>query len=90
MVLEIGSQSNVTPTSNNGVGSEDINSPLYMHPSDNPGALLVLIPFDGIGYRSWKRGVLRVLSVKNKLGFINGECKRPDPGTSKSRQVGKM
>ncbi|XP_009629550.1 uncharacterized protein [Nicotiana tomentosiformis] len=26
------------------------------------------------------------LSVKNKLGFINGECKRPDPHSSTFRQ----
>ncbi|KAH0658329.1 hypothetical protein KY289_027077 [Solanum tuberosum] len=41
------------------------------------------------GYRSWKRSVLRVLSVKNKLGFINGDCKRPDRGTSRFRQWGR-
>ncbi|XP_075108848.1 uncharacterized protein LOC107790769 [Nicotiana tabacum] len=49
-----------------------------MHPSDNPGATLVPAPFDGFGYRSWRRSVMRALSVKNKLGFINGDCKRPD------------
>ncbi|KAK4714000.1 hypothetical protein R3W88_019907 [Solanum pinnatisectum] len=48
-----------------------------MHPSANPGAMLVPNPFNGIGYRSWRRGVLRSLSVKNKLGFINGECEKP-------------
>lgn len=31
MVLETGSQQNITLTRNNGVGSEDINSLLYMH-----------------------------------------------------------
>ncbi|XP_019239994.1 PREDICTED: uncharacterized protein LOC109219988 [Nicotiana attenuata] len=63
----------------------DTRSPLYMHPSDNPGAALVPVPFDGFGYRSWRRGVMRALSVKNKLGFINGECKRPDLDSSKFR-----
>nr|XP_009612857.1 uncharacterized protein LOC104106078 [Nicotiana tomentosiformis] len=37
-------------------------------------------------YRSWRRSVLRGLSVKNKLGFINGECKRPDPHSPTFRQ----
>ncbi|KAH0692446.1 hypothetical protein KY285_019543 [Solanum tuberosum] len=55
----------------------DSNSPLYIHPSDNPGAMLVPVQFTGIGYRSWRRSVLRSLSVKNKLGFINGDCPRP-------------
>ncbi|XP_049385732.1 uncharacterized protein LOC125849803 [Solanum stenotomum] len=52
-------------------------SPLYIHPSDNPGAMLVPNPFNRTGYRSWRRGVLRSLSVKNKLGFINGKCEKP-------------
>ncbi|XP_075109085.1 uncharacterized protein LOC142180882 [Nicotiana tabacum] len=46
---------------------------------------LVPVPFDGFGYRSWRRGVVRALSVKNKLGFINKECKRLDPDSSKFR-----
>lgn len=61
-------------------------SPFYIHPSDSPGATLSLVPFDGIGYRSWRRGVLRSLSVKNKLGFINGECKKPASNNPNFRQ----
>ncbi|XP_009795566.1 uncharacterized protein LOC142182225 [Nicotiana tabacum] len=53
-------------------------SPLNMHPSENVGTTLVSVPFDGSGYRSWRRGVLRALSVKNKVGFINKKCKKPD------------
>ncbi|XP_019261003.1 PREDICTED: uncharacterized protein LOC109238956 [Nicotiana attenuata] len=33
--------------------------------SDNPRAMLVSTAFDGIGYRSWRRSVLRGLFVKN-------------------------
>ncbi|KAH0771050.1 hypothetical protein KY290_015031 [Solanum tuberosum] len=55
----------------------EIGSVLYLHPSDNPGAPLVPVVFDGIGYRSWKRGIIKSLSVKNKLGFINGDSKKP-------------
>ncbi|XP_019227010.1 PREDICTED: uncharacterized protein LOC109208362 [Nicotiana attenuata] len=64
----------------------DPSDPLYLHPSDNPGAMLVSVAFSGIRYRSWKRAVLRGLSVKNKTGFISGECKRPDPQSPKFRQ----
>ncbi|XP_009630157.1 uncharacterized protein [Nicotiana tomentosiformis] len=60
----------------------DATIPLYIHPSDSPGSTLVPVPFDGIGYRSWRRSVLRSLSVKNKLGFINGDSKRPDVTSS--------
>ncbi|XP_047265098.1 uncharacterized protein LOC124897019 [Capsicum annuum] len=71
----------------NGVFVEgDISSLFYMHPSDNPGAVLVTTPFDGVGYGSLKRGVLTALSAKNKIGFVNGECRNPDPGTSRYRQ----
>ncbi|KAK4718214.1 hypothetical protein R3W88_016552 [Solanum pinnatisectum] len=55
----------------------DSSGPLYMHPSDNLGARLVPNPFNRVGYKSWRRGVLRSLSVKNNLGFINGEGKKP-------------
>ncbi|XP_075104166.1 uncharacterized protein LOC142178474 [Nicotiana tabacum] len=43
------------PLSQSGI---DISNPLYMHPSDNPGAALVPTPFDGFGYRSWRRSVM--------------------------------
>ncbi|XP_070053701.1 uncharacterized protein [Nicotiana tomentosiformis] len=49
-----------------------------MHPSENAGTTLVSVPFDGSVYRSRRRGVLRALFVKNKVGFINGKCKKPD------------
>ncbi|KAH0669237.1 hypothetical protein KY285_023399 [Solanum tuberosum] len=56
-----------------------------MHPSDNPDGMLVPVPFSEIGYRSWRHSVLRALSVKSKLGFINGECERPARESSKCR-----
>ncbi|XP_070056440.1 uncharacterized protein [Nicotiana tomentosiformis] len=56
----------------------DSTNPLCMHPSENAGSTLVPIPFNGVGYRSWRRGILRALSVKNKIGFINGKCRKPN------------
>ncbi|XP_015165957.1 uncharacterized protein [Solanum tuberosum] len=76
----------VVPLGLAGQPTVDTTSPLYVHPSDNLGAMLVLTPFDGIGYRSWRRGVLRSLSVKNKVGFITGECVKPGPTSSQLRQ----
>jgi len=60
-----------------GSTSIDTSDPLYVHPSDNPRSLIVPVPFDGMGYRSWRRSILRSLSVKNKLGFVTGDCKKP-------------
>ncbi|XP_049407775.1 uncharacterized protein LOC125871216 [Solanum stenotomum] len=51
----------------------------YMHPSENAGSSIVPVLFDGSGYRSWRRGILRALSVKNKTEFINGKIMKPDP-----------
>ncbi|XP_075077375.1 uncharacterized protein LOC142164097 [Nicotiana tabacum] len=58
----------------------DSTNPLYMHPSKSAGSTLVPMVFDGTGYRSWRRGVLKALSVKNKVGFITEKCKKPDSG----------
>ncbi|XP_016567000.1 uncharacterized protein LOC107865182 [Capsicum annuum] len=52
--------------------SDDAISALYMHPSDSPGMVLVPTPFDGL--------------VKNKLGFITGDCKRLADDAAKLRQ----
>ncbi|XP_019261518.1 PREDICTED: uncharacterized protein LOC109239405 [Nicotiana attenuata] len=46
--------------------SLDTSSPLYMHPSESSCLVLVPVAFDGTRYRSWRRGVLRALLVKNK------------------------
>lgn len=56
----------------------DPSDPLYLHPSNSPGAMLVSVAFSVVGYRSWRRAILRGLSVKNKTSFISGECKQPD------------
>ncbi|XP_076947533.1 uncharacterized protein LOC143619507 [Bidens hawaiensis] len=51
----------------------DSSNPLYIHPSDHPGMLLVSKVFDGSGFGAWKRAISIALSAKNKLGFVNGE-----------------
>ncbi|XP_070049254.1 uncharacterized protein [Nicotiana tomentosiformis] len=58
----------------------DTTSPMYMHPLESVGSVLVPVSFDGTGYRSWRRGVLRALSVKNKVSFITGKCQKPAIG----------
>ncbi|KAK6804699.1 hypothetical protein RDI58_002483 [Solanum bulbocastanum] len=54
-------------------------NPLYIHPAESAGSTLVPSVFDGTGYRSWRRGILRAISVKNKMGFITGNCVKPPP-----------
>ncbi|KAI3781074.1 hypothetical protein L2E82_11073 [Cichorium intybus] len=56
----------------------DQSDPLYLHPSDHPGLILVSTPFDGNGFGAWKRYVSIALSARNKLSFIEGTDK-PQP-----------
>lgn len=51
--------------------------PLYLHPWDDPGAVLVSEPFNGEGFDRWKRSILIALSARNKLGFIDGKMEKP-------------
>ncbi|XP_069154693.1 uncharacterized protein [Solanum lycopersicum] len=64
----------------------DMNGVFYVHPSDNPKTPLVPTQFDGVGYRSWRRGILRALSVKNKSVFIDGSCVKPAKNSPQARQ----
>lgn len=57
----------------------DSDHPLYLHPSDTTGLSLVSIQLTGTeNYSIWSRGMLIALLAKNKLGFINGSCKKDD------------
>ncbi|KAH0645236.1 hypothetical protein KY284_033120 [Solanum tuberosum] len=55
----------------------DFSSTFYLHPSVSVGSSRLPIVFYGTGYRSWRRAVLRTLSVKSKTRFINGTLVRP-------------
>ncbi|XP_057962256.1 uncharacterized protein LOC131153819 [Malania oleifera] len=57
--------------------SDDSSSPYYLHPSDNPGALLVSEIFNGENYVAWSRSIIIALTVKNKVQFIDGSIVSP-------------
>lgn len=60
---------NKTPTSSNTTSATriDITGPLYLHTTENASSTILPTVFDGSGYRSWRRAVLRGLSVNNKI-----------------------
>ena len=58
------------------------NNAFYMYPSESSGSAIVPLVFYGTGYRSWRRGILRALSVKNKASFINGKIARLSPDSA--------
>ena len=58
--------------------SQDTSSKYYIHPSDTSSNQLVSVKFNGTGYNNWKRSMLLMLSIKNKLSFVNGTAIVPD------------
>ncbi|XP_060974307.1 retrovirus-related Pol polyprotein from transposon RE2 [Cannabis sativa] len=57
---------------------EDPSDPYYLHHGDNPGNVLVsqlLTRQDN--YIAWCRAMELAISVKNKLGFLNGSISKP-------------
>ena len=70
-------------SSNGKSAIDDLSSPYYLHHTDSPGLSLVSQPLIGDNYASWSRAMMIALSVKNKLGFIDGSIMKPD-GTNLS------
>lgn len=60
-------------------GIIDFNHPLFLHPSDTPGVHLVSHQLVGLeNYSIWSRSMQIALLAKNKLGFIDGDCRKDD------------
>ncbi|KAL5565662.1 hypothetical protein UlMin_028826 [Ulmus minor] len=70
-----GSDNSKTTSGNSAI--DDTSNPYFLHHSDNPGLVLVSQPLIGENYASWSRALLIALSVKNKLGFIDGSIPKP-------------
>uniref|UniRef100_A0A2C9U4P3 Retrotransposon Copia-like N-terminal domain-containing protein n=1 Tax=Manihot esculenta TaxID=3983 RepID=A0A2C9U4P3_MANES len=45
--------------------------------SDSPSQILVSTPLTEFNYLSWNRSMIIALTAKDKIGFINGTCKKP-------------
>ncbi|KAA8547359.1 hypothetical protein F0562_003777 [Nyssa sinensis] len=61
-------------------------SPYLLHPSDSPSLTLVNGLLTGNNYPQWQRAMTRALNAKNKLGFVDGTLKCPDPTKPKYTQ----
>ncbi|KAJ1386443.1 Gag-polypeptide of LTR copia-type [Sesbania bispinosa] len=59
---------------------EDPSNPFFLHHSDGPGIALVSQPLTDSNYNTWNRAMIVALSVKNKLGFVDGSIPRPPDG----------
>ncbi|XP_022008139.1 uncharacterized protein LOC110907465 [Helianthus annuus] len=70
---------------NNGKNEDavnDHNSPYYIHPSDYPRQLHVNDVLTDRNYTDWSQEMLNFLFAKNKMGFIDGSIKKPEPNSS--------
>lgn len=65
------------PSSMSNSTIDDGSRPYFLHHSDIPGLVLISQPLTGDNYATWSRAMLITLSVKNKLGFIDGFISRP-------------
>lgn len=65
---------------------ENQNHPLFLHHSDQPGAILVPQPLVEDDYADWSQSMSSALKIKNKHGFIDGSIKRPTEGTDEQNQ----
>lgn len=58
------------------------NHPLYLHPSDGPISLALVIQlFEMENYTLWSQAMEVLLLTRNKLGCINGSITRDTYGT---------
>ncbi|KAL3371394.1 hypothetical protein AABB24_008103 [Solanum stoloniferum] len=52
-------------------------SPLYLHPSDTPGSILISQKLTGIeNYTGWSNSMRVALLAKNKIAFVDGSCRK--------------
>ncbi|XP_062017256.1 uncharacterized protein LOC133733598 [Rosa rugosa] len=56
---------------------ENPNHPLYLHHSDQPGAILVSQSMEENNYTAWIQSMSMALTIKNKKGFVDGSIPRP-------------
>jgi len=54
--------------------------PLYIHPSDSPGQILVSSIFNGDNFDNWKSSVIIALLARHKVALIDGTF--PNPGST--------
>lgn len=73
-------------TSNPSKPWENSNHPLYLHHSDQPGAVLVSQPLMEDNYNTWAQSMSMALMIKNKKGFVDGSLKRPNADKTEELQ----
>ena len=78
------SASTTTNTSSTQATSAN-SSPYYLHPSDNPGALITSVLLTHENYTEWSTELRNSLQAKQKTGFIDGTIPKPEDDPDLSR-----
>lgn len=65
---------------------ENANHPLFLHHSDQPGAVLVSQPLMEDNYTNWVQSMIMALTIKNKKGFVDGTLTKPTHNVDEQRQ----
>lgn len=70
------------------LNNQDATSVYHIHPFDASTTQLVYVKFNSNGCYRWKRSMILTLSVKNKLGFVDGSIDVPETTSTryKSRE----
>ena len=80
MVETAAVSTSTTKASSSSQDSYNLSDPLFLHPGENPGAILTSQPLiGGENYPAWARSVRKSLIAKNKLGFIDGSLTISSP-----------
>ena len=69
----------IVPSSDS--SQHNYNDPLHLSNGDYPGMSLTTVPFNGTNFLGWSRQIKVALGAKNKLGFLDGSCHKPDPSS---------
>lgn len=64
---------------------ENPNHQLYLYHSNQPDTVFVPQPLVEDNYSTWSQSMTMALTVKNKIGFIDGSIKKPDDKIQKNR-----
>lgn len=78
-------------TNNTGAGAINLDDPLSLHPTDITCVTVISFKLTGTeNYQAWATATVRALTIRNKLGFINGTCLRPtdSEGSSSTSSTG--
>lgn len=69
----------MAPVRNHQISFTDLQNPLFLNPTDGPNSNSPPAKLTGIAnYRPWRHWMEINLSMKQKLGFINGTIAKPD------------